>query len=62
VAKALAKETNRPVTGGRFFPDGSFELFVAEPAKAAAAKGEPSDSSNPWDTVLIAKDAKRPAG
>jgi hypothetical protein len=34
-AKALAKETNRPVTGGRFFPDGSFELFVGEPAKAA---------------------------
>jgi hypothetical protein len=33
-AKALAKETNRPVTGGRFFPDGSFELFVGAPAAA----------------------------
>ena len=42
-AKALAKETNRPVTGGRFFPDGSFELFVGEPAKAAT-EGEPGDS------------------
>jgi hypothetical protein len=60
-AKALAKETNRPVTGGRFFPDGSFELFVGEPAKAAT-EGEPGDSRNPWDEVLGAKDAKRSAG
>jgi hypothetical protein len=49
---AMAEATARPISGARFFPDGSF-LLTVEPIK--------TPSANPWDVVLTdAQDPKRP--
>jgi hypothetical protein len=53
VGAALTAMTNKPITGGRFYPDGSFTLFVGEPA---------DKTGNPWDEVFIdAANKKRSA-
>jgi hypothetical protein len=44
VGAALTAMTNKPITGGRFYPDGSFSLFVGEPTAE-------TPKANAWDEV-----------